>query len=38
MITDLEHQVQVLQLQVPPTPIAPAAPAEPNAKSDVDDE
>jgi hypothetical protein len=35
MIADLEQQLQVLQLQVPP---APAAPAEPDAESDVDEE
>jgi hypothetical protein len=34
-IADLEQQLQVLQLQVPP---APAAPAEPDAESDVDEE
>jgi hypothetical protein len=33
MITDLEQQ-----LQVPPAPTAHAAPAEPNAESDVDEE
>jgi hypothetical protein len=41
MIADLEQQLQVLQLQVPPTtasPTAPAAPAEPDAESDVDEE
>jgi hypothetical protein len=36
MIADLEQQLQVIQLQVPPT--APATPAEPNAESDVDEE
>jgi hypothetical protein len=35
-IADLEQQLQVLQLQVPPA--VPAAPAEPNAESDVDEE
>jgi hypothetical protein len=38
---DLEQQLQVLQLQVPPTPAAPAAlvaPAEPDTESDVDEE
>ena len=35
-IADLEQQLQVLQLQVPPA--APAAPAEPDAESDVDEE
>jgi hypothetical protein len=35
-IADLEQQLQVLQLQVPLT--APAAPAEPDAETDVDDE
>jgi uncharacterized protein (DUF3084 family) len=34
-IADLEQQLQVLQLQVPP---APATPAEPDAESDVDEE
>jgi hypothetical protein len=38
MIADLEQQLQVLQLQVPPTPAAPAAHAEPDAESDVDEE
>jgi hypothetical protein len=33
MITDLEQQVQVL-----PTPAAPATPTEANAESDVDEE
>ncbi len=33
MITDLEQQ-----LQVPPTPAVPAAPAESNAESNVDEE
>jgi hypothetical protein len=37
-ITDLEQQLQVLQLQVPPAPVAPAAPTEPDAESDVDEE
>jgi uncharacterized protein (DUF3084 family) len=37
-IADLEQQLQVLQLQVPPAPAALAAPAEPNAESDVDEE
>jgi hypothetical protein len=32
MIADLEQQFQVLQLQVPPEPTAPAAPAEPDAE------
>jgi hypothetical protein len=36
MIADLEQQLQVLQLQVPLA--APAAPAEPDAESDVDEE
>jgi hypothetical protein len=34
MITTLEQQLQVLQLQVPPAPVAPA---EPKAESDVDE-
>jgi hypothetical protein len=34
-IADLEQQLQVLQLQVLP---APAAPAEPDAESDIDEE
>jgi hypothetical protein len=38
MISDLEQQLQVLQLQVPPAPAAPAAPAEPDVESDVDEE
>jgi hypothetical protein len=38
MITDLEQQLQVLQLQVPPAPAAPAAPAEPDTESDVIEE
>jgi hypothetical protein len=33
MIADLEQQ-----LQVPPAPVAPAASAEPDAESDVDEE
>jgi hypothetical protein len=37
-IVDLEQQLQVLQLQVPPAPAAPAAPVEPDAESDVDEE
>jgi hypothetical protein len=40
-IADLEQQLQVLQLQVPPAPVAhatPAAPTEPDAESDVDEE
>jgi hypothetical protein len=37
-IADLEQQLQVLQLQVPPAPVASAAPAEPDAESDVDEE
>jgi hypothetical protein len=37
-IADLEQQLQVLQLQVPPTPTAPATPAEPDVESDVDEE
>jgi hypothetical protein len=37
-ITNLEQQLQVLQLQVPPAPTALAAPAEPDAESDVDEE
>jgi hypothetical protein len=32
------QQLQVLQLQVPPATAAPAAPTEPDAKSDVDEE
>jgi hypothetical protein len=35
VITSLEQQVQVLQLQVPP---APPEPAEPDVVSDVDEE
>jgi hypothetical protein len=35
MIADLEQQLQVLQLQVPPAPAAPATPVEPDAESDV---
>jgi hypothetical protein len=35
-IADLEQQLQVLQLYVPPA--APAAPAEPDAESDIDEE
>jgi hypothetical protein len=38
MIADLEQQFQVLQLQVPPGPAAPAASAEPDMESDVDEE
>jgi hypothetical protein len=38
MIADLEQQLQVLQLQVPPAPAAPAAAVEPDAESDVDEE
>jgi hypothetical protein len=41
MIADLEQQLQVLQLQVPPVPAAsaaPVAPAEPDTDSDVDEE
>jgi hypothetical protein len=38
MTADLEQQLQVLQLQVPPTPAAPATPAETDAESDVDEE
>jgi uncharacterized protein (DUF3084 family) len=34
-IANLEQQLQVLQLQVPPTP---AAPTEPDVGSDVDEE
>jgi hypothetical protein len=34
-IADLEQQLQLLHLQVPP---APAAPTEPDAESDVDEE
>jgi hypothetical protein len=37
VITSLEQQVQVLQLQVPPTPAAPTALTEPDAMSDVDE-
>jgi dolichyl-phosphate-mannose--protein O-mannosyl transferase len=37
-IADLEQQLQVLQLQVPPAPAAPAAPTEPDAESDIDKE
>jgi hypothetical protein len=37
-IADLEQQLQVLQLQVLPAPVALAAPAEPDAESDVDEE
>jgi hypothetical protein len=33
MIADLEQQ-----LQVPPAPVVPAAPAEPDAESNVDEE
>jgi hypothetical protein len=36
-IADLEQQLQVLQLQVPPAPAAPAAPVEPDVESDVDE-
>jgi hypothetical protein len=35
VITSLEQQIQVLQLQAPP---APTASAEPNAVSDVNEE
>jgi hypothetical protein len=38
MIADLEQQLQVLQLQVPPALAAPAAPAEPDVELDVDEE
>jgi hypothetical protein len=38
MIANLEQQLQVLQLRVPPAPTAPAAPAEPDAELDVDEE
>jgi hypothetical protein len=38
IIADLEQQLQVLQLQVPPAPAAPTTPAEPDAESDVDEE
>jgi hypothetical protein len=38
MITNLEQQLQVLQLQLPPAPTKPAAVAEPDAESDVDEE
>jgi hypothetical protein len=34
-IADLEQQLQALQLQVPPAPVAPA---KPDAESDVDEE
>jgi hypothetical protein len=37
-IADLEQQLQVLQLKVPPAPAALATPAEPDAESDVDEE
>jgi chromosome segregation ATPase len=37
-IADLEQQLQVLQLQVPPSPAVPVAPTEPNTESDVDEE
>jgi hypothetical protein len=37
-IADLEQQLQVVQLHVPPAPAVPVAPAEPDAESDVDDE
>jgi hypothetical protein len=37
-IANLEQQLQVLQLQVPPLPTVPAAPAEPNVESDVNEE
>jgi hypothetical protein len=37
-IVDLEQQLQVLQLQLPPAPTSPAAPAEPDIESDVDEE
>jgi hypothetical protein len=37
-ITDLEQQLQVLRLQVPPSPTAPASPAEPDVDSNVDEE
>jgi hypothetical protein len=36
-IADLEQQLQVLQLQMPPAPATPAAPAELDAESDVDE-
>jgi hypothetical protein len=35
VITSLEHQVQMLQLLVPPAPATPAV--EPNAMSDVEE-
>jgi hypothetical protein len=38
MIVDLKQQLLVLQLQVPPALAAPAAPTEPDAESDVDEE
>jgi hypothetical protein len=38
MITNLEQQLQVLQLQLPPAPTTPAALVEPDAESDVDEE
>jgi hypothetical protein len=37
-IANLEQQLQVLLLQVPPALTAPATPAEPDAESDVDEE
>jgi hypothetical protein len=37
-IADLEQQLQVHQLQLPPAPAASVAPAEPDAESDVDEE
>jgi hypothetical protein len=38
MIADLEQQLQMLQLQVPPALTVLAAPDEPDAESDVDEE
>jgi hypothetical protein len=37
-IADLEQQLQVLQLLVPPAPAMPAAPAKADTESDVDEE
>jgi hypothetical protein len=38
MIADLEQQLQLLQLQVPPASTVPKTPAEPDVESDVDRE
>jgi hypothetical protein len=38
MIADLEQQLQVLQLQVPPAPATPATPAKTDTELDVDEE